>query len=296
MSRLFDRNYNLTLTAINGEVLNYNPPMETKFSVVNYPNNSLSIAQITIYGISARARDVIQIRNADEKRYGTVILKAGYGDDIGVIFDGSINSVQVAKEGVSTCIKLFCSSNKSSWDNASFKEWGEGTPYIEVLRDLAADFGLPVEIVGNFSDLPRLPVGINGGGQLCRDLLDSLKRFFGFEWMITPTKTVLSRQGVSRDGIEHDITYKNGMEGVPRWYTDSMEVDVKLNYRIQPLDKINVSSNFWTLNFSGAYFTDWDGLASMQLRTGAFNVLKTRHEGGLRGDVWKTTVICQWRG
>ncbi|MFC0227397.1 hypothetical protein [Serratia aquatilis] len=296
MSRLFNRNYELIVTASNGEILIYRPPMEMKFSITNYPNNTLAISQISIYGISARARDVIQIRGENGKGYGKVTLKAGYGDDLGVIFDGRINSVQVAKDGVSTYISLFCSNITSSWDNASFQAWGEGTPYIEVLRDLAANFGLPVEVVGDFSDLPRLPVGCNGGGQLCRDLLNSLKQHFRFDWMITPSKTILSRHGIAREGISYELSSMNGMAGVPRWYTDSMEVDIKLNYRIQPLDIVNILSDFWTLNFSGAYFTDLNDLAHMQLKTGKFNVLKTRHEGALSGDIWNTTVICQWRG
>ena len=84
----------------------------------------------------------------------------------------------------------------------------------------------------------------------------------------------------------HDITYKNGMEGVPRWYLSTMELDVKLNHQIQPDDVINVTSSFWTINFSGMYQTDLQGLSEIQRkqRTGRFNVLSTYHEG-LSGEI-----------
>lgn len=35
MSKYFDRDYELTVTAINGEVLTYRPPMEIRFAIDN---------------------------------------------------------------------------------------------------------------------------------------------------------------------------------------------------------------------------------------------------------------------
>ncbi|CAI2056375.1 Uncharacterised protein [Serratia entomophila] len=87
------------------------------------------------------------------------------------------------------------------------------------------------------------------------------------------------------------------MEGVPRWYLSTMELDVKLNHQIQPDDVINVTSSFWTINFSGMYQSDLQGLSEIQKqqRTGRFNVLSTYHEGAFWGDTWKTTLINLWR-
>ncbi|EPV8936753.1 baseplate hub protein, partial [Yersinia enterocolitica] len=66
-------------------------------------------------------------------------------------------------------------------------------------------------------------------------------------------------------------------------------------HQIQPADVINVTSSFWTINFSGMYNTDLNNLANIQQQTGQFNVLRTYHEGTLWGDTWKTTLISQWR-
>ncbi|MEI9743103.1 hypothetical protein V5035_10630, partial [Enterobacter ludwigii] len=100
MSRFFGRNYLLEITTTSGEVLRYEPPIETRFLVDNFPQHANATAGITVFGISSRARELIHLRDDAKNNYGTVILKAGYGDDIGVIFTGRINNVQVAKDGV----------------------------------------------------------------------------------------------------------------------------------------------------------------------------------------------------
>jgi hypothetical protein len=197
MSRFFGRNYLLEITTTSGEVLRYEPPIETRFLVDNFPQHANATAGITVFGISSWARELIQLRDDAKNNYGTVILKAGYGDDIGVIFTGRINNVQVAKDGVNTCIKLYCSASSTEWDASSYQTWGDNTPYQEVIRDIAEGLGAPVEFVGDFSDLPVLLRGRNAGGKLCRVLLDELKQFFGFWWLHTPTRTIIIRDGAA---------------------------------------------------------------------------------------------------
>ncbi|MEG5883740.1 hypothetical protein UXP46_00515 [Enterobacter ludwigii] len=294
MSKYFGRYYHLEVKTAAGETLTYTPPMEIRFAVDNFPQNSAGLARITLYGVSSRAREMIQIRNNDEHHFGFVSLQAGYEEQYGNIFAGRINSVQVFKDGVNTCIRLNCSSVGTEWDASTYQTWGENTPYLEVIRDIAAKLGPPVDFVGDFSDLPTLPFGANGGGKLCRLWLDLLARNFGFSWFHLTNRTVITRKGESRAWVKHELSSKNGMESAPRWYADRLEVDVKLNHLYQPSDRIDISSSFWTLNFSGAYHTDYQDLYGFQKRTGVFSLLNTSHEGSFWGDPWKTTLGCVW--
>ncbi|EMI7390949.1 Uncharacterised protein [Klebsiella oxytoca] len=294
MSKYFGRFYHLEVKTAAGETLAYSPPMEIKFAVDNFPQNLAGLARITIYGVSARARELIQLRNNDEHHFGFVSLQAGYEEQYGNIFAGRINSVQVFKDGINTCIRLNCSSVSTEWDASTYQTWGENTPYLEVIRDIAAKLGPPVYFVGDFSDLPTLPFGANGGGKLCRLWLDLLARNFGFSWFHLTNRTVITRKGESRAWVKHELSSKNGMESAPRWYADRLEVDVKLNHLYQPSDRIDITSSFWTLNFSGAYHTDYQDLYGFQKRTGVFSLLNTSHEGSFWGDPWKTTLGCVW--
>lgn len=294
MSRFFGRKYHLEVTTTSGEILKYDPPMEVRFAIDNYYQHTLGLARITIYGASARARELIQMRDNTEHNFGRVVLEAGYEDRCGPIFAGRINSVQVFKDGVNTCIRLNCSSVSTEWDSTSYQSWGPGTPYQEVIRDIAAKLGAPVEFIGDFSDLPILPFGTTAGGQLCRLLLDKIKRSFKFDWSHNTDRTVITREGASRDWSVHEVSALNGMESAPRWYADRLEVDVKLNNQFQPNDQVIVTSSFWTLNFSGAYHTDYQDLATYQRKNGKFSLLQTSHEGAFWGDTWKTTLGCVW--
>ncbi|EPN9502497.1 hypothetical protein I5K96_08010 [Serratia marcescens] len=294
MSKYFGRYFHLEVKTAGGETLIYEPPMEVRFAVDNYYQHSVGLARITIYGVSSRAREMIQIRNNNEHHFGIVTLQAGYEEQFGNIFSGRINSVQVFKDGVNTCIRLNCSSVSSEWDNATYQTWGDNTPYLEVIRDIASLLGAPVEFVGDFSDLPVLPFGANGGGKLCRLWMDILARNFGFSWLHTSNRTVITRKGGSRSWSKHELSANSGMEGAPRWYADRLEVDVKMNHLYQPSDRIDITSSFWTLNFSGAYYTDYQDLYGYQMRTGTFSLLNTSHEGSYWGDTWKTTLGCIW--
>ncbi|MEN4050142.1 hypothetical protein P9A10_16080 [Serratia marcescens] len=294
MSKYFGRYFHLEVKTVGGETLTYKPPMEIRFAVSNFYQHSAGLARIVIYGVSARAREMIQIRNDAEHHFGFVTLQAGYEEQYGNIFAGRISSVQVFKDGVNTCIQLNCSSVGTEWDAASYQTWGDNTPYIDVIRDVAAMLGPPVEFVGDFSHLPILPFGASGQGKLCRLLMDMFARSFGFTWLHTSNRTVITRKGGSRSWSKHELSANSGMEGAPRWYADRLEVDVKMNHLYQPSDRIDITSSFWTLNFSGAYYTDYQNLYGYQRRTGTFSLLNTSHEGSYWGDTWKTTLGCIW--
>ncbi|EPV8936770.1 baseplate hub protein, partial [Yersinia enterocolitica] len=137
MSSYFGRNYLLTITPVSGDELTYQPPLEIRFAVDNTPQNVDATARITLYGISARTRALIQRYDDKEKRYGNLVLKAGYGDNIGTIFSGRIHNVEVVKEGVNTCLRLYCRTIGLAWNTTIFKTWGANTPAIEMLKDVA---------------------------------------------------------------------------------------------------------------------------------------------------------------
>lgn len=273
----------------------YEPPMQIVFNVENSPENQTATAKISIYGVSAISRQLIQKYDTERKNFGTVRLSAGYEAVDGDLFEGSINSVEVGRDSNGTYIRLYCWRNFDKWRDAVLnKTWGEGTTAATILTDVASVFDQPVELIGKFDDLPVAIQGMTMPSISCRDWLNLMKTRWQFSWWISMTKTVIARSHSARDGISYEIHAGNGMEGVPKWYLQSMEVDLKLTPKIQPGDVVHVTSSFWTINYSGMYHTPVDNQAQEQTGSGLFRVLSTSHSGDFSNDAWKTTLKCLW--
>lgn len=105
-------------------------------------------------------------------------------------------------------------------------------------------------MVGDFSDLPTFNYGHTLAHSSSRDFLNKMKAAWGYEWLLDHNRVVIIRNGASRP-ITHQLSASNGMEGVPKWNQQDMEVDVRLNTIIQPCDRVHITSDFWTINYTG---------------------------------------------
>ncbi|MEQ4511748.1 baseplate hub protein [Dickeya zeae] len=293
MSDIFGRTYNLQITAVDGTVITCEPPTQIRFMITNMPENQVATAQITIYGISAEYRSLMQRFDEQKQRYGTIKLSAGYDSLSGEIYSGQINSVEVGRDGVSVYIRLNCWSTDMWRDAVIGKTWGEKTPAVEILKDVAATLKVPVEMIGDFSGLPVFQHGYTLAFTSSRDFLYSKQVEWGYQCYITSNRITLVKSGASR-GITHEISSENGMEGMPRWYQSEMEVDVRLDHTIQPGNILKITSDFWTISYSGMYTSAVNNKLEKQLRTGKFRVLATSHVGDYWGDLWTTTTRCLW--
>lgn len=293
---IFDRDYKLIIKPDNeNNPLMYTPPMQVKFTVMNSASNSFATSLITIYGLSKETRNRLQKKNAqgkDFKGFGKVELFAGYKEQTAMIFSGKINYIEIGREGVNLYTRLYCASNLEGWRDVDVNHtWSGNTPAIEVLSDIASLFGLRVEFNGDFSDIQPFVRGYSSSRKAHQEL-DDMSYAWGFTWRFTSSSTVLTRNNATRNSVPIEISAKNGMEGVPRFYFDKTEVDVKLDGRIQPDDRIRVSSEFWSVNYNAMYYTDLKNYPQQIINTAIFKVLSTTHEGDFWGDTWKSTLAC----
>ncbi|MGQ5289820.1 phage protein [Pectobacterium actinidiae] len=290
MSVIFGRSYKLVIkSSMGGSDLVYEPPMQIRFSVAGTPNNHETTANISIYGISRATRQRLY------REYDEIFLYAGYVGNMGMVFRGQINNIETGKDGVSTYIRFYCWSHFDKWKGVSInKTWGNNTPPIEIVRDVANTFDIDVDIVGNFSQLPLAIYGDTRIGKSV-DEMNDLKRIYGFEWFFESNRIVIAKSGYSREKITHIIRSDNGMEGVPRIYLGQIEVDVKLDHRIRILDWVDVASEFETYGFSDIYRAGEGNASRRQRSLGKFAVLSTMHQGDFYGDLWKTTVSALLR-
>lgn len=297
--QIFGRNYTLTVIPDDdGEPLVYEPPMQVRFAVINSADNAISTALITIYGLSVESRNRLRKQDAtvdDFSSFGTVVLKAGYGDETPEIFRGEINSLEIGHEGPNLYTRLYCATKQLEWTKVVInKSWGNNTPALEVLTDIAETFGIRVEMNGDFSDIQPFVKGYRAAG-LSSEYLDRMAYEWGFTKRITDTAVIITRNNAVRNNAAYEISANSGMEGTPRFYYRETEIDIRMYGIIQPDDVVHITSDFWTINYSNIY-TQVDRAPSEMTRIGKFKVLATSHEGDFWGDAWRTTLRCYWYG
>lgn len=287
MSKLFGRNYRLTIRRGEDELV-YRPPMQIRFTVDIKQGSAGSTAEITLYG-AARAT-----RRAIYNQFDEISLEAGYGDDIGMIFSGDIINHETGREGVDSYIKFYCrTAGKAQAEGYISKPWGENTPQIDIIREVAETLLLPVEFVGDFSDLPRAIKGAT----ICKPsvtCLNELSKNHGFEWILSPGRLMIVRKGsgdgqASRDTPPHLVSAGTGMIGSPQILIQQVEVKKKLDPAIIPGERIEIQAETRNFASSNVYTAD-----RMEIDptggNGVYSVMTTRHTGDFSGDAWETAI------
>jgi len=287
MSRLLGRNYRLTLKDGDDELV-YEPPMQIRFSVDNRYGSEGSLAEITLYGASGRSRRAIY------NKFDGISLAAGYGEQPGLIFLGDIINTEIGREGVDKYIKFYARTAGGAQAGAFVsKSWGANTPQIDIIREVAESLLLPVEFIGDFSDLPRALKGRS----MCTSsvsCMNELADIHGFVWTMSANRLTIIRKGpdgtlAKRDAPPHLISADTGMVGSPQILLQAIEVTKKLDPAIAPGDRVDIQAETRNFAFSQVYTADM-----MQIDptggSGIYRVLNVKHQGDFYGAAWDTSI------
>lgn len=286
MSKIFGRTYRLTLKSGEDELV-YEPPMQIRFSVDIWPGNAGGVAEITLYGASPDTRKAIY------NKFDSLSLSAGYATRSSLIFAGDIINLETGREGVDKYIKFYARPSGQAQAGAFVsRSWGADTPQLDIIRDVAESLLLPVEFIGDFSDLPRALKGRN----MCRssvDCMNELARLHGFTWFMGANRLIIIRvrdgkAETARQGEPHIISAETGMVGSPQVLVQGVEVKTKLNALIIPGDTVDIQAATRAFAFSGVY--EYSMERNPEGGNGLYDVLGVKHEGDFYGDIWDTAV------
>jgi len=280
------RTYRLVLKSGDEELV-YEPPMQIRFHVDMKGGSSGATADVTVYGLSRKSRKLIF------QQFDKLSLSAGYGDKRGLLFDGVIRNVETGREGSDQYIRFYAiAAGREQLLAYVNRSWGANTPKAEIIRDVAEAMLLPVEFIGDFSDLPP---AIKGAviSKPAISALDELASLHSFAWIRTPNRLTIIRiypdgGRASRNGPPHPVSAENGMVGSPQILINGVEVKILLNAAITPADRIVVNAETRNFAFSGVYLAEMP-----QDRTGGnglYTVVDMTHQGDFYGDTWVTSM------
>lgn len=283
----FNRQYKIFL---GGELMidgtQENAPQIT-FTVENIFGGGVSYAEITISNLNRESRRKLLTRKEREK-YQDIDFWAGYEDNCSAIFKGVIrNAFKNTPDAKTQNITLYCRGSGIEFENKSFsKTWGKDTPYEQIIRETAQQFGLPVVVNGDFSTLPKAIMGATLSTDV-KSALTGLAEQFDFKWQIENRKVVLIKDGFTR-GTRFKYDQSNLLVGGTEVTEVGANVTVKLNPALTPYTVLEIESESPVASYSGVYDRDLPDTVGK----GKYTIYQVTHTGDFCGKTWDTKNQC----
>lgn len=254
-------------------------PARIQFRVIQGTSGYVTRAQVAVYGLSRETR-----KKAYE-RYTRLTLTAGFRDNYGQIFSGEIYNAEIMRDGPENIITFYCRAAGISWTDATVAQtFGAGTPMLDVVKQIADTYGVPVELVGDFEDLPNLisslPLAMG-----TTSALNMLSKQFGFDLVFESNKVGIYRNTAIREKT-HYTDAISGLVGTPIIRQSGIDVTIKMNTDIQVRDQLVVQNLTGQLAYNNS-----DALKREDsLGVGRYAVWAFAHIGDLYGDQWDTQI------
>lgn len=222
-------------------------------------------------GEGETAKSVIRVYNASadtraklEKKNAYVILEAGYGDDIGVVFVGTSQRAFSRKQGTEMITEIHCidSNIQLKTSRVSFS-WPPNTKYSTILSDVAAamkEQGIATGYLETKAkNLPTLPspdeIVAKGGFSfqgLTTQLLDKLCSQFSYTHYITLNELYIHPKQFKSFSVVYDFSgdliksiqpqMDNAGESPSVETSSRFQVSTFLDHRIRVGQLINITS------------------------------------------------------
>lgn len=256
------------------------------FDVDIYPGDTLSFADIRLYGLAKTA--VVSQRSR-------IVLRAGNDTREDAIFIGQVTNTfrerDVGSPNVS--LRLLCRSGTAAKDRSSVqRSFGRGTAVIEVIRALADAWPIPLDINDDqFAGDQPLVSGFVVDGDI-PSALESLAYAYGFAWVQELGRLVITKPTMARPNtVEREINQFSGMIGIPEVTRGPDGLGVFVSVSLDPFLKINgaidIKSEFSTFNTGNLYIQELSGDATA---SGKYNILGIHHRGDSHGSQWASEI------
>ncbi|MFL1558571.1 baseplate hub protein [Pseudomonas sp. O11] len=256
-----------------------------QFNIDVSPGSSVSYADIRLYNLNK----VSGIANG-----ASIILKAGYTDNIDAIFTGTVTNVLREREpGAPEIItRLICRSGSAAVDRGSAQvSLGPGARVEEAIRALAREWPIPIDIDNEqFAADQPMARGYWADGDI-PTAMDNLARDYKFDWLQHMGRMYVTKPEMKRNSTAIKINQLTGMIGIPEITRGpsglGVFVSAQLNPSIMVSSVIDLKSEFATYNTGNLYLQEVQPEA---VPVGEYNVFSLRYSGDSHTDQWRVDI------
>lgn len=258
------------------------------FQVTHFAGGAFSVAEITIYNVTAYATRQM-LGDGIAKKYEYISLDAGYEGLFGNIFVGEITNAQrVLEDGGSTRgVRFFCKSAAKARDEQIINlTLAPETDPVEIIMQCAEPFGVEIQMHGDFTGLKRRAGGTTllGSPTAC---MNELAETYGFDWMVENDVVKIIKNDFAMPGI-FMISAGTGMIGSPVVTDTEVGIRYILNPKLRLGDTIQLESMAPQFEFSGAFFYE----IPRTIGEGLYKINSLVFSGDSHGDPWLAQISC----
>lgn len=224
--------------------------LDCEFTIPFDNNTEANEAELTIYNLSYNTTNQLRIG-------GGVMVKAGYGEDLGVIFTGTISDKQVVNADTDRIITI------KAMDGAGLRKCDVEVSYCEgntaqgILYDLAVRLGFPIATWQPVRDYT-----FDRTNNVDGSLMDAIEKYAGICGISAYVcKGMLYMQPLSAAGLDAcSLSVETGLLTAEEYEKDKKngefedtirgwQLEMLLNHRIQTGTRIDLQSNRATGSF-----------------------------------------------
>lgn len=246
------RNYILTISFDNGELpLVIKPPFTLEFDVGRDTLGGLNYGQFRIYNLSERNRSLLRKDITAFTQFIGLNLKAGYGNDLSTVFNGTVSQGWSVREGVNFISTLKCLDGgfaaQNAFNSLSFESGTENKKLILDFVDKLKSFNVKPGAIGNY------PGKINRGNSYTGSVLENLSDLTNRGFFIDNGKAnCLQNDEYIEDGTPLLLNAQSGLLGTPFRENNNIKVEMLFEPKVQVAHAVRLESAT-SKNFNGIY-------------------------------------------
>jgi hypothetical protein len=266
--KLWNRKFEVSVETI--KITNLDPTDPTKtgldvaFNVTKTLKKEPNTIDLTIYNLNEKHRnELAQIENP------IVQVKAGYEDEMSLIFSGGVRGAFSYLDGVDWVTELHSGDAEDQLKNSRInKSYKKGTKLSTIINDVVDELGVGR---GNIDTIALNPFVeyLEGGNETlngmvisgsCRDQLDWLLVSMGYEWSVQDGDIQVVENNKPIPGTAEVLSPSTGLIGSPRIGSEGLlNVTALMNGKIVPGSTIAIESDQIAKAFYRAERCDYIG-------------------------------------
>lgn len=290
MTRQYLRSCSLIVSTIGGDGLDLSD-LRIEFNISQADIQTPNSASIRVWNLSADTSKRI------EKEFTRVTLQAGYGKDVGIIFDGTVVQLRRGRANATdTYLDISAADGDAAYNfGIIVTSLAAGAKPEDQYRAATAAFEKYGVTAGEIPEaglgdqaLPRGKVMFGMARDYMRDLADTTLT----TWSIQNGKVNVVKRDGYLPGEAVVLNSQSGMIGIPEQTVGGINVKALLNPQFRYSGRVQINEadiNRAAVSLNASSPTVY---LPRLVEDGFYRIVVCNHSGDTRGDEWYSDLIC----
>jgi len=253
--------------------------LRMRFFVEYSVGGFIPLCEINLYNLSKTTINDVLLPG--EK----IVLRAGYENDLPIIFSGEIRNISSVRNDVDIITTLVSGTSDQSFRNTNINKVLDNPKSVEeIFRDLLVDTDLEI------AEISIQAKPILGSVSISMRLIDAINKIandYDITWHVFNDRFYAydNKPRLQTNRQVFEISSETGLLDVPILTEVGLDIKTLLEPRLHPTDLFTVQSSFLTIVQAATPFVE-----ARRQRGGRQSAINIKHSGDTHSDVWYTEI------